>query len=242
MAKSDRLLKRAQSELTLGGGSEPMDQRLWDHSLRVAVCAWILAHLPEVSGQPIDKDALRVAALYHDVGWAIQVRDGHLTRDRVLARPTSDIQLELAAGAVEATLADILPAKTIARAGQAIRGINDRNCPCVEAHLVSDADNLDQIGPVGFLQSARRDVLAGRMIPHVLDTWRRQQEYHYWEARIRDVLRFEAVRKLAWKRLATMDPFMQALGEQINADDVASSLGVATADVVEELGVPLHVD
>jgi hypothetical protein len=239
MGNSDQLLRLARSELTLGGGSEPEDLRLLDHSLRVAACAQILARVPEVAQHPVDNDVLWVAGLFHELGWAIQVRDGKIERERVMTRPTTDIQLELAAGQVEAMRTKVLPAAALSRAAQAIRGINNRNCEAIEAHLVADADTLDQIGPVGFLQSVRRDVMEGRPIRHVLDAWHRQQEYRYWEARIRDGIRFESVREMAWKRLAALDPFMQALADQIDGQDLAESLGISAAEIGERLGAAL---
>jgi hypothetical protein len=230
MADHDQLLRRARSELTLGGGQDPVDWFVWDHALRVKVSADMIARLPELTGKQIDSMVLQTAALYHDAGWAIQVEQGQVARARVLTRPTNDVQFELAAELVESSLKGALPTRTIRRGCQAIRGIRDRQCELIEAHIVSDADNLDQIGPLGFLQSLRRDLAEGRALDQVLESWHRQQEYHYWEARIRDGIRFEAVRDLAWRRLAAMDPFMKALGEHVDAHDLAALLGIPAGD------------
>jgi hypothetical protein len=188
--------------------------------------AEMVAELPELSDAAINAEALRIAALYHDAGWAVQVRAGQVSNRRALTRPTNDIQFELAAELVESSLADMLPPQTVARASEAIRRMGDKQCDVVEAAIVSDADNLDQIGPLGFLQTFRRDVSDGRAFRHVLETWHRQQEYHYWEARIRDGIRFEPVRKLAWRRLAAMEPFMQALAQHMDGCDLAELVGL----------------
>lgn len=226
MVDHDRLLKRARSALTLGGGQDPPDLRLLEHSLRVMAGAELIVQLPEAGDLQIDSVVLRVAALYHDAGWAVQVEAKEVAPQRVLTRPTNDVQRELAAGLVENSFSNDLPAQAVARAGEAIRRINDHDAGLPESHVVSDADNLDQIGPVGFLQNLRRDLVEGRTLRHALDTWHRQQEYHYWEARIRDGIRFESVRELAWRRLATMDPFMEALGNHLDALDLAELTGV----------------
>ncbi len=229
MADHDQLLRQARSELMLGGGTEPIDLRLWEHGLRVMTSAEMVAQLPEMTGQRIDREALRVAALYHDAGWAVQVEVSQITREQVLTRPTNDVQFELAAELVESSLSEMLPANVVRRAGDVIRSINNRGSELTEAHIVSDADNLDLIGPLGFVQNLRRDLAEGRALQQVLDTWYRQQEYHYWEARIRDGMRIESVRELAWQRLRAMDPFMQALGEHLEARDLAELLGSSTA-------------
>ncbi len=230
MADHDQLLRRARSELTLGSGKEPVDLGLWEHALRTMVGAEMIVQLPELSGKEVDSVALRVAALYHDAGWAVQVREGRVSRERVLSRPTNDVQFELAAELVESSLKGAVPSRTIECAGRAIRSIRDRESDLIEVHIVSDADSLDQIGPLGFLQNLRRDLAEGRTLGQVLDAWHRQQEYHYWEARIRDGIRFEPVRELAWRRLAAMEPFMQALGEHVDAQDLAALLGIPAGD------------
>jgi 5'-deoxynucleotidase YfbR-like HD superfamily hydrolase len=221
MAEDDQLFRRARSELTLGGSGKPLDLTLWEHSLRVLTNAEMIASLPALMGQRVDRQALRVAALYHDAGWAVQVASREIPPQHVLVRPTSDVQHELAAELIEASLKDHLPPRTVERAAQAVRGINNRKHELAEAHILGDADNLDQIGAIGLLQSLRRSALEGREVRHLLVTWQRQQEYHYWEARIREGIRFEAVREIAWQRLAALEPFMLALAEQLDSKDLA---------------------
>lgn len=222
MTNYDQFLGRARSQLTLAGSDGPSDPILWEHAQRVMISAEMITRIPELNDEDADLDVLRVIALYHDAGWAVQVDARQIPREHVLTRPTSDVQFELAAEFVESSLADHLPRGTLERAVEAIRRFNDRECDLIEAHVVCDADNLDQIGPLGLLQGLRRDLVQGRSLGQVLDTWHRQQEYHYWEARIRDGFRFEPVRKLAWRRLQALDPFMQSLSEHMAASDLTS--------------------
>lgn len=230
MADHDQLIAQARLDLTLSGTDGPDDPTLWEHSFRVMVNAEQIAQLPALSSEQIDRDALRAAALYHEAGWAVQVASRQMRRRQVLSRPTSDVQHELAAGMMASSLQGMLPARSLARACDAIRGLNDRRCETIEAHILSDADNLDQMGPLGFLQGLRRDLAMGRELAQVLETWQRQQEYRYWEARIRDGIRFQAVRELAWQRLETMRPFMQALAEHVGAHDVAALIEAPSSE------------
>jgi len=232
MAEDDPLLRQARAELTLGGPGKTLDLTLWEHSRRVMTNADLIANLPDVTNERVDRQALRVAALYHDAGWAVQVAAGQVPYQHVLIRPTTDIQHELAAELVESSLRHRLPPRTLERAARAIRGINNRKHDLVEAHILSDADNLDQIGPIGLLQSLRRAVVEGREVRQLVTAWQRQQEYHYWEARIREGIRFEAVRELAWRRLAAIEPFMLALSEQLESRDLAEVIRSVMTDRV----------
>jgi hypothetical protein len=242
MVDDDQLLKRARTGLALGPPGGPMDLTLWEHSLRVLASAEIIASMPEVAAGRIDRQAMKVAALYHDAGWAVQVTSGEIPVHAVLSRPTNDVQHELAAQLVEASLHAMLPPRTVEVAAGTIRGINNRRHDMIESHIISDADNLDQIGPIGLFHSLRRSALDGRGLRHLLDGWYRQQEYHYWEARIRDGIRFESVRELAWKRLAAMEPFMLALDDHLNSKDVAGVLQLIRAAALPEatLGSSTH--
>lgn len=230
MADEDPLLRQARVELTLGGPGKTADLTLWEHSLRVAVNAETIASLPELANGRIDRTAMKVAALYHDAGWAVQVASGEVPPHHVLSRPTSDVQHELAAHLVESTLHRHLPPRTVETAANTIRGMNNRKHDLIESHILSDADNLDQIGPVGLLQSLRRNVIEGRGLRHLMDGWNRQQEYHYWEARIREGIRFACVRELAWRRLAAMEPFMRSLDEHLESRDLIELLRKSHAD------------
>jgi 5'-deoxynucleotidase YfbR-like HD superfamily hydrolase len=231
MAESDQLFRQARSELILGGPGKPLDLTLWEHSLRVVTNAEMIASLPALTGKRVDRQALRVAALYHDAGWAVQVAAGEIASQGVLARPTTDVQHELAAELIESSLKNQLPPRTVERAAQAIRGISNRRQELVEAHIIADADNLDQIGAIGLLQALRRSALEGRELRHLLVAWQRQQEYHYWEARIREGIRFQAVREIAWQRLAALEPFMSALAEQLDSKDLANLAKTAGIEV-----------
>ncbi len=222
MTEHDQLMRQARAELTLGGTGKTLDLTVWDHCLRVMSSAELIASLPDLATERIDRQALRVAALYHDAGWVIQVTSGDIPPQHTLSRPTSDVQHELAAALVETSLNQHMPPRTVERAAKAIRDINNRKSDVAEAHIISDADNLDQMGPIGLLQTLRRNHAEGRELRQLLVAWNRQQEYHYWEARIRECIRFQPVREIAWQRLAVLDPFMKALGEQLNGDDLKS--------------------
>ena len=232
----EAIWRQAKADLTLDDGRGGGDVCLWEHSARVARAAVMIAGLPGVSARPPELAALTVAALYHDAGWLIQHRDGLLARHEILSRATSDVQRELAAGMVEDRFARLLPSRSLSTAAQCLRRLMQRSGAMPEAQIVLDADNLDQVGVLWFWQAARRCLGDGKGMRAVIETWRRQKEYHFWEARIADAFHFEPVRALARRRLQRLEELMEELVRQYEGADVGELRGIE-AVAVEQLPV-----
>ncbi len=223
----------AKDLLTLPGDGPSNDLWLWEHAERVMRLAQMLALLPEVreigDDQP-DETAVAVAALFADAGWAVQARRGEVNRWQVLSRPTNDIQRELGVGALQDHAAQLLPAKTVEIATQAIRECNDRYTRLPAARALSEAENLDEIGVMYVLRQFRQYQAGGRPLGQLVLSWRRQLEYRFWEARINDCLRWEATRHIARERLKAVEQFMSALARDRAATDVHRVLQDAGID------------
>lgn len=214
MAKSDPLAELVRQVLTLPSPSSSAgDSWLWERGQRVARFAEMLAGLPD-HAEPANREAIRVAALFHDAGWAEQVRRGQIKHWQVLARPTSDAQLELAATVLQDKAAAVLETDLIELASDAIRQANDRHTPLLEAQIVSDASGLDDVGVTYTLRQFRQYQAEGRPLEQLLSNWNRQREYQYWDARINEGLRFEVTRQVARQRLARVQQFMDALAAE----------------------------
>jgi hypothetical protein len=54
--------------------------------------------------------------------------------------------------------------------------------------------------------------------------WRKQIDYRYWQARLKDSFRFEDVRKLAEQRLAVAEQFMNQLQQETEARDLKAMI------------------
>lgn len=209
----------AEADLTVREAGGPVDVFLWEHAKRVvASIPPVLRLLGETAGEP-DRVALFAAGLYHDAGIAFQVRDGTLSRWDILSRPATDVQQELAAGLVEERLAGHLPGSSLDLAIQVIRGLHSRDAVLPEIHVLADVDGLDQIGPLAFWQAVRLNASRGKGVQACVDAWLSQQEYHFWEARL-DRFRFEAIRKLAQRRLESLDCFLRAVAASLRGEDL----------------------
>ncbi|MBK8915959.1 MAG: HD domain-containing protein [Phycisphaerales bacterium] len=211
MAQMERVGPLVRQALTLRDEQGRTDLWLLEHSERVVQLSRAIAELPELQGRRMDLAALELAALCHDLGWAIQVQQGRFDRWQVLSRPTSDLQRELAAGWMVEQLAHLLSPDELERATETVRVCNNRTGAFLEARLLNEAENLDDIGLLHVLRQFRQVQAEGRPLEQLVSGWQRQQEYQYWEARINDCLRFEATRRLARRRLADVDGFIRGL-------------------------------
>jgi len=218
----EAIRNQARADLMIPTEGGTFDVFLWEHSIRVARYAAYIARLPEVRAASPDEDALLAAALYHDAGWLVGLRNEEIRRDDILIGTPPDSHFERGAQLMEESLGDLLSEESLARASRAIRMVKDQRSDSIEAHIVSDADNLDEFGIVSLWLTARRGLGDGKGVEAAIGSWRRKSEYRFWEARLRDSFRFTPVRELAARRLASLGQLMGELEVQHQALDVQS--------------------
>ncbi len=238
------LWKKAEADLCLGLSSSALDKLIWEHSVRVARTAAAISSLPELEDRAVDRRGLSAAALYHDAGWVLQFRAGEAIPRDLLLRPTCEVQRELAAAWVAERLHDLIPERSLEIASGAIRHCNDRQSTMIEAQILAEAENLDEIGPQAIQLMIRRQMADGKTLVDMVQMWQRQEEYHYWQARIKDSFRFEPVRRIATQRWQSLRRFMADLGACVDLEDIARLQYPTGSDVgggaVSELqGIPM---
>ena len=193
---------------------------LWEHSQRVAHCA--VEGVPALIGAEadgLDLLALGAAAWYHDVGWAIQCRQGLIPPVDLCNRSTTPTQRELAAELMRSRLADALPADKLDAACQCVLELAERTPSSLPAKVLADADKLDQMGPLLYWRILRRHALDGRGLQGAIETWQTNKQYRFYEAQI-EATHFDPVRELARQRLGEFDHFMEQLARQHCCKDV----------------------
>lgn len=231
MANQSPIWECAKRDLIFAGNDGNQDVFLWEHAQRVAWNARLIAKLPGVPARKIDSAALEAAALYHDAGWACQFREGTVNRFEILCRPTSDLQRDLAAALLTESLSDHLKPRSLETAAILVRQLNDRHMRAVEAQILSDADMLDDIGSLALWNMIRRQTFDGKGVETTLQTWRRQREFRFWEARINKSVRFESVKQIAVRRLEQIDQIMSALARHHVGDDLLEFVEQTTQKV-----------
>jgi hypothetical protein len=90
--------------------------------------------------------------------------------------------------------------------------------------VLADARNLDDMGAAGIFNEFRRHVMGGRGVAEAVSLWRVKRDYGYWQARLKDSFHFEAVRRLAARRLKAAEGFMRQLEEEHAGQDTKSML------------------
>lgn len=222
----DPVWDQAEVDLRVQVAGRPADLIVFEHSARVAQMAETITHLPELAERSCDRTALRAAAFYHDAGWVLKVKEGVLDPSEMLLRATPDVYRELAADWTEKRLKGIVPAPSLKLASRAIRELNDRQSRVIESRVLAEADNLDEIGPQAICLMLRKTLAEGKCLHDLLTAWRRQEEYHYWQARISKGLQFETTRQVAETRLAALREYMSTLEIVLQGEDVAARAAI----------------
>ncbi len=222
MSKKDLIEPRVREDLVIIDHQGREDVFLRERSDRLADLVEKIGDLPEATDLELDRTALRAAAIYHDAGWAIQCRQGIVTRAEILVRATTDAQRELAVALLESRLSDVLEPSSLQAAVEILRQTNRRDTAIVEAHILSDAVNLDEMGPLLLWVLVRRHALEGKGVQAALESWNARKEYGYWRARIEN-FHFEPVRQLAKERLACVEQYMAQLSVHNQGTDFGGS-------------------
>ncbi len=215
--------RQAESDLTIRTADGRIEGFIWEHAQRVCASAAAIADLLGIELSIADREVLAAAALYQDSAWVVQFAAGSISRADILAKPLTMVQREISADKSADALGDIFAAKRLESVGRIIREAGGRKTTNMTAQVLADATSLDSIGPLALFQMIHKLPDDDRAIGAILETWDRQQEYHFWPARIKESLRSEPVRKIARQRLEALTAFMNALRIHTHAEDLTEA-------------------
>ncbi len=172
--------------------------RLLDDARRLWARLRALVEMNLITNPP-DLDGLELAS------YAVQLpqRRG---RPTAAGRPVRATLRDRAEEAAEMLLS-IAPADTdeslLDRATRILREMPHRSPMVEEAKLLADAVNLDDFGLTGFALLAGQLARQGEGVIQLANGLDKREQYGYWEARLKDGFHFDAVRKIALRRLET---------------------------------------
>jgi len=194
----------------LAGQLEP-HRYAHDRAMRVVRTIDRLARAIPTELRPKRIDLVRTAALYACIGLTAPPRARTSSADNSV-----DDSAELAADQLQ----PFLSAADIDLTLKILREHHLKETKLPEAQLLSDAISLEDLGLVGLWNQTRHFHALGRTLEQLIKLWKTQQEYGYWETRLRDGFHFEPARKVAAARLKQVAPIFEQLLKQQQAEDV----------------------
>ena len=200
------------------------DGYLIDRAYRILRHCGGIARLGEVQRFQIDHDCLYIAAMFRDAGFAYYANQEDKVSRMVLADLTDEDIRDFSTQVVQEKLTELLTPERLELICGIIIESGKHNTTLIEAMILSDARNLDDMGVTGIFDEMRRYVMHGRGAAEALAGWNRKIEYDYWSARLRDGFRFESVRSIAEQRLLTARKFMGQLDIENGAADLEEIL------------------
>jgi HD superfamily phosphodiesterase len=229
MSNFEDILERARNYLTSGwpsgkstgrASSRSCPELVYDHSLRVWELAKLLVRDPAISESKLDHQVLAVCALFHDAGWVDQVKAGKIQPSEVYTRPTDAALYKRSVQIVCEQVGKLLSERCLEKVVEAISEMKSSRPALSETVLAADADNLEDFGLTGLTFQVRAAQFVGKSTSQVLESWHRQQEYHYWESRIKNALFLEMSKKIAQRRLEAMGQFFDLLRRETTLEDI----------------------
>ena len=215
------IAEKALAIPTLKGAA---DRYLIDRAFRLLRHCGSIAQLADIQRFQLDRLCLNVAALFCDSGFARYAGQDDKTARMVLADLTDDDLRDFSCQVVHEHLTEILNPRQMDRVCAIIMESGKRKTALIEAMVLSDARNLDDMGAIGIFNELRRYVVHGRGVSGAIVSWKRKVEYDYWKARLRESFRFEPVRELANRRLKFAEKFMEELDLENKAGDLEDFL------------------
>ena len=214
----------AKQSLTIFTSAAEPDTCLWDRTERLVRNVKLICQMPEISksGVQIDHLCLTVAAYFNYAGLACHLRTENKTARMAISKISGNGELlvEYSAEVAAEKLDGLISEEQIANVSRIIIESCDHFTKKIEAMILSDARNLDDMGAAGIFNQLRKHMAGGRGVSDVLASWQRKVDYQYWQARLRDGFRFNSVRILAEQRLAAAEKFMNQLAVEHSADDL----------------------
>ncbi len=112
---------------------------------------------------------------------------------RERSEQAAELLIGIAAGDASVDLLD--------RTVRILHEMPERSPMLEEAKLLADALNLGDFGLTGLLELTLQTACAGEGIVQLADGLEKRDQYGYWESRLKDGFHFDAIRKIAVKRL-----------------------------------------
>jgi hypothetical protein len=215
---SDIDLIKQIAEETIAGSSK----WLWDRSRRIVRNCELICQLDEVTkaNLPIERFCLSAAAYFSDAGFIRFVESGQMSEGTVLSDLNVHDLRKFSAQIVSDKLLDTDAESKIDKICKIIIESSTSNSKLAEAKILSDGRGLDDMGAVGIFNDFRKHAFHGDGAAESLIGWKRRIDYKYWQSRLDESFSFESVAKIAKRRFASAETFMNQLADENSGRDI----------------------
>ncbi len=189
-----------------GGGY----QYRYDHGVRVAEYALKIAKLENLE---VDKDALYLAGLFHDIKKVDAANDeGEIIYESLECKNHGDVGRQDIVQRIKPYQLP-LSQETLERAVEIIRGDGS-----IESKVLRDADEIGSLGYLQVFKACAYAVLSCKRVKAVLDHWLGPplEDLKNKEEK----LNFETSKKVARKRIQSFADFVFGLKKEIEGEDI----------------------
>jgi hypothetical protein len=206
MSELEMVIELAQQALTIVAPGGSVDSSLWDRGQRLVRNAEYICQLPELAKAEVQIDhfCLMAAAYFNDTGLARYLDDQGQGVRLALSGPNGEELLDFSTQVVEEKLASVVTKTRIEKINRIITESGNHFTKMMEAMILSDARNLDDMGAAGLFNEFKGYVIGGK---GACDA-------------VRSSFRFEQVRRLAEQRLSAAEYFMNQLKVETEAQDL----------------------
>lgn len=226
MTESDVIRQIAQRTLIVSDSSGKCDNWLWDRTVRIVKNIEHICRLPELASQAISIErSCLITAGYFCVSGLARPAAARNAAGLLSRTDISDTDLcNLSAKIVLEKLAGVLSETRIGKVSRIITESCNRFTDMTEAMILSDGRNLEDMGAVGLLHELRQHIMNGKSISEILESWKCKIEYGYWQARLKESFRYDAIRQMARQRFSAMEHFMDQLAAENSLCDLQERL------------------
>ena len=226
MSELDTIHQIARKTLIFPAPSGGRDDWLWDRTLRILRNIEHVCRLPELAEQAIsiDRFCLVAAAYFADSGLAYFAGNQKVAWQYPPADVTNADLCDVSTKTVSDKLADVITGTRIDKINKIVTESFNRFTDVTEAMILSDGRGLEDLGAAGLLGGLRGQLIGGKSVSNILESWKRKIEYGYWQARLEESFRFAAVRQIAERRFAAVELFMNQLAAENTASDLEEQL------------------
>ena len=207
MNDNQDIIKIAEAVLTSAVFNGAVDNWLWDRAQRIERIVNDICQNAEIkqANLAIDLFCLKAAVYFFQTG---HVRAAG--RDDALYIEPAEVA-RLSANVVKTELSKVIDERKIDKINNIMLQTGDKAASLSEAKILSDAINLDDIGAAGVFNQIRASALHKKSASDFLNSYKKKVDYGYWQARLSEGFHFKSTEKLANKRFAIMNTFMQNL-------------------------------